>query len=72
MSNGNGPEETVLSTLHHALRVPATGTQNTQNVAALKRARDQDLAVHPGQDTSTWSSTMRRPREGGSRWPTKR
>jgi DNA polymerase I len=25
-------------------------TQNTQNVAALKRPRDQDLAVHPGQD----------------------
>jgi DNA polymerase I len=25
-------------------------TQNTQNVAALKRARDQDLAIHPGQD----------------------
>ena len=25
-------------------------TQNTQNVAALKRARDQDLAVRPGQD----------------------
>ncbi len=25
-------------------------TQNTQNVAALRRARDQDLAVHPGQD----------------------
>jgi len=25
-------------------------TQNTQNVAALKRARDQDLTVHPGQD----------------------
>ncbi len=25
-------------------------TQNTQNVAALKRARDHDLAVHPGQD----------------------
>ncbi len=25
-------------------------TQNTQNVAALKRARDQDLAVHPEQD----------------------
>jgi DNA polymerase elongation subunit (family B) len=24
--------------------------QNTQNVAALKRARDQDLGVHPGQD----------------------
>nr|WP_241432525.1 hypothetical protein [Natrinema gari] len=24
--------------------------QNTQNVAALKRARDQNLAVHPGQD----------------------
>jgi len=24
--------------------------QNTQNVAALKRAQDQDLAVHPGQD----------------------
>jgi len=24
--------------------------QNTQNVAALKRAREQDLAVHPGQD----------------------
>jgi DNA polymerase I len=25
-------------------------TQNTQNVAALQRARDQDIAVHPGQD----------------------
>ncbi|THE63138.1 type B DNA-directed DNA polymerase [Salinadaptatus halalkaliphilus] len=25
-------------------------TQNTQNVAALKRAREQDLADHPGQD----------------------
>ena len=25
-------------------------TQRTRNVAALKRARDQDLAVHPGQD----------------------
>jgi len=25
-------------------------TQNTQNVAALKRAREQDLAVRPGQD----------------------
>ena len=25
-------------------------TQNTQNVAALKRAREQDLAVHQGQD----------------------
>ena len=25
-------------------------TQNTLNVAALKRAHDQDLAVHPGQD----------------------
>ncbi len=25
-------------------------SQNTQNVAALKRARDQDLAIHPGQD----------------------
>jgi DNA polymerase I len=25
-------------------------TQNTQNVAALKRARDQDLTVYPGQD----------------------
>jgi len=25
-------------------------SQNTQNVAALKRARDQGLAVHPGQD----------------------
>jgi DNA polymerase I len=24
--------------------------QNTQNVAALKRARKQDLAIHPGQD----------------------
>jgi DNA polymerase I len=24
--------------------------QNTQNVAALKRARAQDLAIHPGQD----------------------
>jgi DNA polymerase I len=24
--------------------------QNTQNVAALKRARHQDIAVHPGQD----------------------
>ncbi|MFQ3476988.1 type B DNA-directed DNA polymerase [Halonotius sp. F2-221B] len=26
-------------------------SQNTQNVAALKRARDQELTVHPGQDT---------------------
>jgi len=25
-------------------------TQNTQNVAALKRAQDQELDVHPGQD----------------------
>jgi len=25
-------------------------TQNTQNVAALKRARDHGLSVHPGQD----------------------
>ncbi len=25
-------------------------TQSTQNVAALQRARDQSLAVHPGQD----------------------
>jgi len=25
-------------------------TQNTQNVAALKRAHDQDLSIHPGQD----------------------
>ena len=25
-------------------------TQYTQNVAALERARDQELAVHPGQD----------------------
>jgi len=25
-------------------------TQNTQNVAAIKRARDHDLSVHPGQD----------------------
>jgi len=25
-------------------------TQNTQNVAALKRARDHDISVHPGQD----------------------
>ncbi|OVE82944.1 type B DNA-directed DNA polymerase [Natronolimnobius baerhuensis] len=25
-------------------------TQNTQNVAALKRAHDQDVAIHPGQD----------------------
>jgi DNA polymerase I len=25
-------------------------TQTTRNVAALKRARDQDLAIHPGQD----------------------
>ena len=25
-------------------------SQNTQNVAALKRAQDQEIAVHPGQD----------------------
>jgi DNA polymerase I len=25
-------------------------SQNTQNVAALKRAQDHDLAVYPGQD----------------------
>ncbi len=27
-------------------------SQNTQNVGALKRARDQNLAVHPGQDVN--------------------
>jgi len=28
----------------------ASYTQSTRNVAALERARDQGLAVHPGQD----------------------
>ncbi len=31
-------------------RVSKTLEGYTQNVAALRRARDQDLAVHPGQD----------------------
>ncbi len=29
---------------------PLKGTQKTQNMAALERARDQNLTVHPGQD----------------------
>lgn len=43
-------------------------TQNTQNMAALKRAREQDLAVHPGQDIEYVVVDD----ENELRWPTKR
>ena len=35
---------------NHASKPLEGYSQNTQNVAALKRAREQELAVHPGQD----------------------
>ncbi|MBP2251117.1 DNA polymerase elongation subunit (family B) [Halarchaeum solikamskense] len=47
-------------------------SQNTQNVAALKRAREQELAVHPARISNMWSSTTRNPRETVSPSPTKR
>lgn len=47
-------------------------SQNTQNVAALKRAREQDWQSTRVRISSTWSSTTRNPRETGSRWPTRR
>lgn len=46
---GKVPIEQLIE--RNSISKPLEGnTQNTQNVAALKRARDQDLAVHPGQD----------------------
>jgi len=42
-------------------------SQNTQNVAALKRAREQDPLSIRDRTSSMWSSTMRRARESGSR-----
>jgi len=47
-------------------------TQNTQNVAALKRAREQASPSARDRTSSTWSSATRRVRESGSRWPTRR
>lgn len=38
-------------------------TQYTQNVAALERARDQDLGCIPDKTSSTWWSTIRDHRE---------
>ncbi|TQQ79141.1 type B DNA-directed DNA polymerase [Halonotius terrestris] len=46
---GNVPVEQLVE--RNRISKPLEGySQNTQNVAALKRAREQDLAVHPGQD----------------------
>ncbi|MFC7043977.1 type B DNA-directed DNA polymerase [Halonotius sp. GCM10025705] len=46
---GNVPVEKLVE--RNRISKPLEGySQNTQNVAALKRAREQDLAVHPGQD----------------------
>jgi len=42
-------------------------SQNTQNVAALKRAREQDLAVYPGQDIEYVVVDDEKARESGSR-----
>jgi len=47
-------------------------TQNTQNVAALKRARDQDLTVNPGQDIEYVVIDEEKTRGSGSRWLTRR
>jgi DNA polymerase elongation subunit (family B) len=48
-SRCRGPDQATCRT---ESRFQAAGgyTNQTQNVAALKRARDQDLAVHPVQD----------------------
>jgi len=46
---GTVPVEQLLE--RNRISKPLEGyTQNTQNVAALKRAREQDLTVHPGQN----------------------
>jgi DNA polymerase I len=46
---GNVPVEKLVE--RNRISKPLEGySQNTQNVAALKRAREQDIAVHPGQD----------------------
>jgi DNA polymerase I len=46
---GTVPPETLVE--RNRVSQPLEGySQNTQNVAALKRAREQGLAVHPGQD----------------------
>jgi DNA polymerase I len=49
LHTGEVPVEQLIK--RNRISKPLEGyTQNTQNVAALKRARDQNLAVHPGQD----------------------
>lgn len=49
LHEGEVPVEELIE--RNRISKPLEGyTQNTQNVSALKRARDQDLAVHPGQD----------------------
>ncbi|SEO74348.1 DNA polymerase I [Halorientalis persicus] len=49
LHSGTVPVEELVE--RNRVSKPLEGyTQNTQNVAALKRARDQELAVHPGQD----------------------
>ena len=49
LHTGEVPVEQLIK--RNRISKPLEGyTRNTQNVAALKRARDQNLAVHPGQD----------------------
>jgi DNA polymerase I len=49
LHSGEVPVEELVE--RNQVSKPLEGyNQNTQNVAALKRARDQNLAVHPGQD----------------------
>ncbi len=49
LHDGTVPVEKLVE--RNRVSKPLEGyTQNTQNVAALKRAHDQNLAVHPGQD----------------------
>jgi len=48
-SRRRGPDQATCRT-ESGFQAAGGYTNQTQNVAALKRARDQDLAVHPGQD----------------------
>ena len=49
LHDGTVPVEKLVE--RNRVSKPLEGyTQNTQNVAALKRANDQNLATHPGQD----------------------
>lgn len=49
LHSGDVPVEQLVE--RNRVSKPLEGyTQNTQNVAALKRAREQDLAINPGQD----------------------